>query len=157
MSSLGFKVPGSIVEEQYKALRTADNMPPSEMPRLLLVMKNLGFVAPVVTVGNAAPDQYSLLLSDYLARGADPKVPVSVRVHWVEPDGSVQRAAQASTIYDRFADGLWSGFQMVCAVVYPGKATGELREQAFLQIPQLAQDFDSKLGEIASRGLDQLG
>lgn len=152
---LGFKANTEILEEQFKAKRTLDNMKPSNVARLLLVIKNLGFATPNVSVGGDN-DAIALQLDDYLRRGADPEVPVFVNLSWPEPDGSVSRTGIAATLYDRFADGLWQGFQSTCAIVFPGKSFDTLREQAFLQIPGLDRVFDKALEEVASRGLAEL-
>lgn len=147
---LGFQTVPEILEEQYKAMRREDNVAPSQIPKLLGVMANLGFAVPTVTVGTFKPDQNSLQLADYLNRGANPEVPVSVQFTW---PGLNDLNVQAATLVDAFKGGIWQGFGAVAAVLNPGLPVGELRELAFKQIPSLDEAFSKALMLVAIKGL----
>ena len=147
---LGFKTVPEILEEQYKAKRLEDNVAPSQIPKLLAVMANLGFAVPTVTVGASTPDQNSLQLADYLNRGANLDVPVSVQLTW---PGLNDWNVQAATLVDAFKKGIWQGFGAVASVLNPGLPTGELRELAFKQIPSLDEAFSKALMAVATKGL----
>lgn len=150
---LGFKTDSELLEEQYRAMRNADNVAPDQMPRLLIILANLGFAKPTVTVGTEVPNQNSLLLSDYLSRGANAAVPVSVQLSWpgVSNDGY-----QAVVLVNAFKSGIWEGFGATAAILNPGLPTGQLRELAFKQIPALDQAFNKALMSVATKGLEKL-
>lgn len=151
---LGFENIADILEERYKAKRNEDNVPPSQMPRLLLVLANLGFPAPAVTVGTAEDGHNSLQLDDYLSRGANPDVPVNVQLSWPTLPGT--EVCQAAVLVNRFKVGTWEGFSEAMAMTKPGVYSTQYRELAFLQIPSLEQSFSKVLAEVAGRGLDKL-
>lgn len=146
---LGFKPVSELLEEQYKAMRHGDNLAPREVPRLLQVLHNLGFAEPIVTVGNEG-GAVSLRLDDYLGRGANPEVPVSVLFTWPEI-GDMR--AQAATLYQAFASDIWTGFGAVAAVLRPEVTAKELRELAITQVVGLDKAFDQALLAAATRGL----
>lgn len=140
---------GQVDEAQYKAPRTFDNMAPADVRPLLKIIHNLGFDAPIVTIGNG--DAVALRLEQYESLGADLSIPVAVVL--VFPNAPGDGHLLGATAYNAFAADLWEGFGQVAAVTHPELKTSELRALAITQMPELDQAFTAQIQLIAQRGL----
>lgn len=150
--SLDFQKQKAVVESQYQAVRTAENITVIEAQRLVAVIKALGFVEPNVVIG-AGGEFVSLQLADYITRGADLEVPVEVILDWPQ----VEKRANAATIYERFAQNVWSGFLAVHAELNPGAGQGAAVLSAMQQIPAADKAFIAAVEDAADKGASQNG
>lgn len=155
----GFSQLSTIDPSKFTTMRMEDNLAPKYMPMLLKVISNLGFPAPVVTVGGAN-DDVPLQLADYLSRAGEPDTatrrdvegfPVNITMVW---PGAVH--VQAATAFQAFANDLWIGFTTILSALQPGMTAREAREKAIEQMPELGQAFDKLLREISERGVSEL-